>query len=107
MKRVGKRFLERADRGGLAVSVDRRHYVMKFVRKADRLRLAVTVDVGVNSDGFAEVLGIGYSPVGGRRFWNRFLRKRSQRRGWRGVKASWSSDAPQGYAFKSRRPRRC
>ena len=89
-----KTFLDTADRGRLALSVDRRHLCESAPGRAALCSVAVIIAIGVNSDGRREVLGMEIGASEAETFWTGFLRKLA-RRGLRGVKLA-ISDAHEG-----------
>ena len=82
-----------ADRGRLALSVDRRHLREGAPGRPHRLRRR-DHRRGVNADGRREVLGMDIGPSEAETFWTEFLSKLA-RRGLRGVKLV-ISDAHEG-----------
>ena len=100
-RRAGAHLPGPADRGRLALHLDRRHPRLRGGRLYIKVRqngrivsVAVIIAVGVNGDGRREVLGMDIGVSEAATFWIEFLRKLT-RRGLRGMKLV-ISDAHEG-----------
>ena len=107
-RRAGGCVLESADRGRLAVPLDR-CYVLEGSAAGRIVSVAVIIAVGLNTDGVREILGISTGPSEAETFWTDFLRSLT-RRGLRGVKlvisdAHLDLKAAIGKVFKATRQR--